>query len=322
MKRSAWDVYQEVLAKARELGLPGEEAEQARALLSLPQEAFTTLAKELRLKPKYLRHDLLPVAFLPQPLKEALRLGLPLRHAHRLHRLLKRGEIRLEELEGRPPEALRGLPYEEVELDPMSPVWIYPKDPRPEALSPAVARALVVLYTRPGELVVDPLAGYGTVVEAALSLGRRAWGGDIRPMGPRVEQADIKDLSRRFREEAALLFLHPPTFRSWLREEGYRESPEERYGAYVEYLQGLLEYALPALQQGGRLILAAQPRHSLSSTSQAAGRDFFLAPFERALAEVDPALKPIHHHQAVSREGRGSWHLFVAEFHGKREKAK
>lgn len=294
------------------MGLGEEERAVAQGLLALPREAFAALAREVGLKPKYLRHDLLPVAFFPEALREALKGGLPLRHAHRLHRLLRRGEARLEDLQGLPPEALATWPLEEGELDPARPVWLYPEDPRPEGLAPSVARALVRLHTRPGELVVDPMAGYGTVVEAALALGRRAWGGDIAPKGPRVERADIRHLPRRFREEAALLVLHPPTFATWVREEGHREPPEERYGGYIGYLQGLLELSLPALRPGGRLALVVRPRRRLSPGDWAGGRDFFLSPFERALAEI-PGLRPLAYHLAVSRGGGEDWHLFVAE---------
>ncbi|AEV15170.1 hypothetical protein TCCBUS3UF1_1200 [Thermus sp. CCB_US3_UF1] len=313
MKRGAWQVYEEVLRAAQGLGLEGEEGEVVQGLLALPREAFRTFAQGLGLKPKYLRHDLLPVAFLPEPLREALRAGLPLWHAHRLNRLLRAGRLALEDLQGRPPEALKALPREEGGVDLGAPVWLYPEDPRPEALAPGVARALVALYSLPGELVVDPMAGYGTVVEEALGLGRRAWGGDTCPKGPRVERADIRDLPRRFQGEAALLVLHPPTFASWLKEEGEKAPPEERYAAYVEYLQGLLDYALPALRPGGRLVLVVRPRHALSPREWAMGRDFFLSPFERALAEVSPRLRPFHYHLAVRRDGGEAWHLFVAE---------
>lgn len=312
MRRSAWEQYLRVLERGRALGLGEGERAVAEGLLALPKEAFAAFAQEVGLKPKYLRHDLLPVAFLPEPLREALKEGLPLRHAHRLHRLLKRGEVGLEDLRGRPAEALAAWPLGDGELDPSKPVWLYPEDPRPEALASSVARALVRLYTQPGELVVDPMAGYGTVVEAALALGRRAWGGDIAPKGPLVERADIRHLPRRFREEAALLVLHPPTFAAWLREEGHQEPPEERYAAYIGYLQGLLELSLPALRPGGRLALVVRPRRRLSPGEWAEGRDFFLSPFERALAEA-PGLRPFAYHLAVGREGREDWHLLVAE---------
>lgn len=44
---------------------------------------------------------------------------------------------------------------------------------------PDLMRALVRDYSRPGDLVVDPLAGWGSTLEAAVGLGRRAVGAEI-----------------------------------------------------------------------------------------------------------------------------------------------
>jgi site-specific DNA-methyltransferase (adenine-specific) len=46
-----------------------------------------------------------------------------------------------------------------------------------------VFERLVERFTRPGELVVDPFAGSGTTLRAALALGRLAWGSDIDAVG-------------------------------------------------------------------------------------------------------------------------------------------
>jgi DNA modification methylase len=42
-------------------------------------------------------------------------------------------------------------------------------------------RALVRDYSRPGDLVVDPCAGGGTTLAAALLEGRRACGAEVNP---------------------------------------------------------------------------------------------------------------------------------------------
>jgi hypothetical protein len=306
-------VYEWVLEAARREGLGVGEGEIVRALRRLGRSAFRAFAQRLGLSPKYLRHDLLPVADLPEVLREALRQGLPLQEAHRLHRLVRRGLLTLEDLEGKPPEALAALPYPDLEVPLEAPIWLFPPDPRGrEALSPVVAKALVLRYTQRGELVVDPMAGYGTVVEAARALGRRAWGGDIQPLGPSVERADIRHLRERFRREAALLVLHPPTFAAFQKEGGRDLDPEERYAAYVQYLTDLVGYSLPALRQGGRLALVVSPRKEISPKEAQEGRDFFLSPFERALAEA-LSLRPVRYHLAVSRDGRQDWHVFVGE---------
>jgi hypothetical protein len=45
----------------------------------------------------------------------------------------------------------------------------------------ALMRALVRHYSRPGDLIADPCAGYGTTLRAALIEGRRAVGAEIDP---------------------------------------------------------------------------------------------------------------------------------------------
>jgi hypothetical protein len=127
-----------------------------------------------------------------------------------------------------------------------------------------------------------------------------------------VERADIRHLRERFRREAALLVLHPPTFAAFQKEGGRDLDPEERYAAYVQYLTDLVGYSLPALRQGGRLALVVSPRKEISPKEAQEGRDFFLSPFERALAEA-LSLRPVRYHLAVSRDGRQDWHVFVGE---------
>lgn len=42
-------------------------------------------------------------------------------------------------------------------------------------------RKLVLDYSEPGQLVIDPFAGSGTTLLAALLEGRRAWGAEVDP---------------------------------------------------------------------------------------------------------------------------------------------
>lgn len=42
-------------------------------------------------------------------------------------------------------------------------------------------RKVILDYSEPGQLVIDPFAGSGTTLLAALLEGRRAWGAEIDP---------------------------------------------------------------------------------------------------------------------------------------------
>src|SRR5256712_10926261 len=54
------------------------------------------------------------------------------------------------------------------------------------------AENLVRRYSRPGELVVDPMAGSGTIGDAARTLGRRAVSLDLSPRRPGSPRADAR----------------------------------------------------------------------------------------------------------------------------------
>lgn len=68
---------------------------------------------------------------------------------------------------------------------------------------------LVQRYTRPGELVIDPMAGSGTTLDVARELGRRALGYDVRPTRPDIFRVDARKLPLED-GKAALVFVDPP----------------------------------------------------------------------------------------------------------------
>src|SRR5262249_14619802 len=52
-------------------------------------------------------------------------------------------------------------------------------------------------YTKPGELVVDPMCGSGTTLDVARDTGRKARGFDVHPFRDDVERADARTLPLR-----------------------------------------------------------------------------------------------------------------------------
>ncbi|MEU3628143.1 TRM11 family SAM-dependent methyltransferase [Amycolatopsis coloradensis] len=65
----------------------------------------------------------------------------------------------------------------------------------PAKMLPAVAAHAIRAYTRPGELVFDPMAGSGTTLVEAIDAGRRAVGVEYEPHWVSVAQANL-DLAR------------------------------------------------------------------------------------------------------------------------------
>ncbi len=83
-------------------------------------------------------------------------------------------------------------------------LWDFPRqspdgapmgDPSYPGVTPALACVNVIRrYTQPGDLVVDPMCGSGTTVDAAHLLNRRALGFDLRPRRPDILPADARAL--------------------------------------------------------------------------------------------------------------------------------
>jgi hypothetical protein len=80
-------------------------------------------------------------------------------------------------------------------------------------LPPQVAENLLWLYTEPDQIVVDPFAGGGTVIDVAKRMGRRVWASDRKPSTPTlpIHEHDITagwpdDAPRK----ADLVILDPP----------------------------------------------------------------------------------------------------------------
>ncbi|MGW4826262.1 DNA methyltransferase [Amycolatopsis japonica] len=65
----------------------------------------------------------------------------------------------------------------------------------PAKMLPAVAAHAIRAYTRPGELVFDPMAGSGTTLVEAIDAGRRAVGVEYEPHWAAVARANL-DLAR------------------------------------------------------------------------------------------------------------------------------
>lgn len=83
-------------------------------------------------------------------------------------------------------------------------------------LAPQIAENLLWLYTEPGQIVMDPFAGSGTVVDVAKAMGRRIWASDrlgdkYAPYLP-IHQHNIADggWHAEAPRKVDLVFLDPP----------------------------------------------------------------------------------------------------------------
>ncbi len=68
---------------------------------------------------------------------------------------------------------------------------------------------LISRYTRPKDLIVDPMCGSGTTIVVARELKRRALGYDLKPAHPDIFRADARKLPLES-EKADFCFIDPP----------------------------------------------------------------------------------------------------------------
>lgn len=133
---------------------------------------------------------------------------------------------------------------------------------------------LIERYTKPGDLVVDPMAGSGTTLDVARDLGRKALAYDIAPARPDVFRADARKLPLED-GKASLVFVDPP----YSTHVDYSDDPRcigKLDAAGPEYFEAMGEAILEmrrVLKPGGVLGLYV-------SDSYVKGKGFFPIGFE------------------------------------------
>jgi hypothetical protein len=114
-------------------------------------------------------------------------------------------------------------------------VWQFPGchdlmgDRHPGRIPGELVAHVLYFLTNPGDLVIDPMAGSGTTLDAALLMGRKARGYDIDHRHDRVdiEQHDVSEGWPDITAKADLVFWDPPYFdkmdHSTIGDDGYIE---------------------------------------------------------------------------------------------------
>jgi hypothetical protein len=142
----------------------------------------------------------------------------------------------------------------------------------PGSIPPAIVAHTLHYFTRPGALVVDPMAGGGTMLDVCAVMGRRCLAYDLSPVRSDVRPHDVQT---GFPAEAAgcdLIFADPPyhTMRAgrWPGDES-RPLPgglgSASLTAWFAFLTQFAQFAYLTLRPGGyvALLLANQTEQDL-----------------------------------------------------------
>ncbi len=158
----------------------------------------------------------------------------------------------------------------------------------------ALAASVIGHASQPGDLVLDPFAGYGTAVAVALRMGRRAIGIELVPEhlqiaqrrvgeGARLILGDARELSRLVTEPVDLVLTSPP----YMAGVGHPENPltgyatrDGDYAAYLRELGAVFSQIASVLRPGRRLVV---------NVANVVGRDGTVTPLVQDMAAViDP----------------------------------
>jgi hypothetical protein len=113
----------------------------------------------------------------------------------------------------------RAIKDEKINLTPKYfDVWNYPKcmplignDKYPGRIPGQIVLNTLYFFTKQNDLVIDPMAGGGTTLDACLLLNRKCYGYDVKPTRDDILYHDIFQ-PLTVRKKATLVFLDPPYF--------------------------------------------------------------------------------------------------------------
>jgi len=145
-------------------------------------------------------------------------------------------------------------------------VWNFTgRDPRlglevPGNIPGQMAMNALYYYTTQGDLVVDPMAGGGSTVDACLVMGRRCRAYDLNP--PKERDDIVKhDIRGGFLKEAQgcdMIFLDPPYWR--LQKGGYGKESISEYSheEWLDFMKKLASDCFHTVKKGGHVALVIE----------------------------------------------------------------
>ena len=158
---------------------------------------------------------------------------------------------------------------------------------------------LVRRYTGPGELVVDPMAGSGTIGDVARGLGRRAVSFDLAPRRPHILRADARSWPLSAQTAALALIDSPDS-------DNVVYSPDSRYlgriscrdARFYEEMEKVASEAHRVLRPGGILgwIIADEYRRGVYTPVGFR----LLGLLERRFQPIDTIVLVRHHDRSAS----------------------
>jgi len=136
-------------------------------------------------------------------------------------------------------------------------------DPRlgedhPGRIPGQIALNLLYYYTEQGNLVVDPMAGGGSTIDACLVMGRKCRAYDINPMRKDIAKWNLYDRFPQDAKDCDLIFLDPPY---WNLQKGFyvKESISEvSLDEWLNFMEKVIKDSHGAVHEGGHVALIVE----------------------------------------------------------------
>jgi adenine-specific DNA-methyltransferase len=168
---------------------------------------------------------------------------------------------------------------------------------------------LLQRYTKPKDIVLDPMCGSGTTLDVCKDLDRNGMGFDLTPSRPDVKKADARKLPVAA-ESVDFVFIDPP-YSDHIK---YSDDPNcigqlnARDGLYYEAMQDTFASLYKTLKDGGYLALYVQDSFSKGKPFAPIGFELFL----RLSSILDPVdiISVVRYNKKLKRN---HWHTSAIE---------
>jgi hypothetical protein len=123
--------------------------------------------------------------------------------------------------------------------------------PHPGRIPGQISANIIYYYSAPGDLVVDPMCGGGSTLDAAAFLDRKALGYDVVPKRPDIQAWDISNGFPAEAQNCDLIFMDPPYWN--MMDEGYSDlsSSRKSLGEFKTWYYSLMVSCSKTVKPGG-----------------------------------------------------------------------
>jgi len=143
---------------------------------------------------------------------------------------------------------------------------------------------LLYFYTKQGDLIVDPMAGSGTVIDACLLMNRQCLAYDNNPLSSDkridIRKADAIEAIKNLKHKASLIFLDPPYFKKKEKEHGPTSISSLTKPEYLDYFTSLSKECIKRITPDGRVGLL-MPDYTEDDPSESIFIHLYISRFEQ-----------------------------------------